>query len=320
MLQYDYTLDFCKTECIIIQNICTIFHELVQRGKYMSNIIKINKITAINCFDISPNFYLGEHMHNDWEFIYADSGKLDYISAGKRYTLSRGEIVFHPPGALHETICDGKHSASFFNMIFNTKSRCMSCFKNGAIRVPSELIPLLKAIITESERAYVVSSEPLLKQPDAGDDGEQIVRSLTELFLLQLRRHLLNAEGNIPGESSQLSGAEFPTDAVSAYLADHISEQINLDELAQRFYFGKTYLCVNFKKKTGKSIIDSFLDMKIAKAKVMLREENTPIQIISESLGFSSAEYFSRVFKKRVGYSPTDFRNKLITGTKVVKE
>ena len=311
---------FVKLNATLFKTSAQSFASLCKGEKYMSDVIKINKIKAINCFDISPNFYLGEHMHNDWEFIYADSGKLDYISSGKRCTLSRGEIVFHHPGALHETICDGKHSASFFNMIFNTKSRCMSCFKNGAVKVPSELIPHLKAIITESERAYVVSSEPLLKRLDAGDDGEQIVRSLTELFLLRLRRHILNTVRNMTNESTRLSGAEFSTDAVSAYLAEHISEQINLDELAQHFYFGKTYLCGNFKKKTGKSIIDSFLDMKIEKAKVILREENTPIQIISESLGFSSAEYFSRIFKKRVGYSPTDFRNKLITGTKVIKQ
>lgn len=286
----------------------------------MADIIKLNKIVAINCFDISPSFKYEEHIHNDWEFLYADSGSLDYKTSGEMHHLSRGEIIFHRPGVLHGTFCDGEHSASFFNMIFSSKSRAMKCFEERPIRVPLDLIPLLDSIIKESERTYFVSRDILQKRIDAPDDGEQIVQSLTELFLLRLRRHILKKNDISSHSGLRAENFEFSTDEIVKYLSENITSNISLDKLAEHFHFGKTYLCVQFKKKTGKSIIDYFLDIKISKSKTLLRETKDTIAQISDMLGFGSPEYFSRIFKKRTGYSPTEFRNMLITGTKVKKE
>lgn len=284
----------------------------------MADTIKLRKVVAINCFDISPTFKFEEHTHSDWEFLYADSGSLNYKANGKTYTLSRGEIVFHRPGVLHGTFCDGEHSASFFNMIFSCSSRAMQCFDGCSVRVPLDLIPLLDSIIKESEKTYFVSRDILTKKSDSPDDGEQIVRALTELFLLRLRRHILKK--NDLNSEIRAENFEFSTDEVVKYLSENITSTINLGTLSGHFHFGKTYLCEQFKRKTGKSIIDYFLDMKISKSKILLRESTDSVQMISGSLGFGSAEYFSRIFKKRTGYSPTEFRNMLITGTRVKKE
>ena len=53
------------------------------------------------------------------------------------------------------------------------------------------------------------------------------------------------------------------------------------------------------------------------KAKIMLREEATLIQEISDMMGFSTPDYFSRVFKKRSGYSPTAYRNLALIDLKI---
>ena len=279
----------------------------------MSDIIRLNKIVAVNCYDISPDFNLESHSHGDWEFLYVDSGTLCYTVCKNQHTLSRGEIVFHKPGESHATQCDGVHSASFFNIIFSSKSRAMQCFAGKSMKVPKSLLPILSALISECERTYFVSGERLKKLLDAPSDGEQFVKELTELFLLSLRRHILNTAYNVKSEEFHGKEQNFSTDAVTDYLSKQLSSNISLDKLAAHFYCGKTFLCTQFKKRTGKSVIDCFLDMKIEKAKIILREESAAIQTISESLGFSSPEYFSRIFKKRTGFSPTEFRNMLIT-------
>ena len=204
-------------------------------------------------------------------------------------------------------------------MIFSSNSHAMQCFDGFPIKVPLDLIPLLNAIVKEAERTYLVSDSDLKKLPNAPDDGEQIVKTLTEIFLLKLRRHILKKEDIISESGSRSVNFEFSTNEVVKYLSDRIMSNINLDTMAQHFHFGKTYLCVQFKKKTGKSIVDYFLDMKISKSKSLLREDNTPIQEISALLGFGSPEYFSRVFKKRTGYSPSEFRNMLITKSRITK-
>ena len=61
-------------------------------------------------------------------------------------------------------------------------------------------------------------------------------------------------------------------------------------------------------KKIG--IIDYFIDMKIEVAKNKLLENIMTLRQISESLGFSDYNYFSRTFKKRTGATPLEFRKK----------
>ena len=64
-----------------------------------------------------------------------------------------------------------------------------------------------------------------------------------------------------------------------------------------------------FKKEVGRSIVDYALDRRIDEAKRLLLEGTMPLQQIAEYVGFTDYNYFSRVFKKRSGYSPTDYRH-----------
>ena len=59
--------------------------------------------------------------------------------------------------------------------------------------------------------------------------------------------------------------------------------------------------------------MNRFLTLKIDKAKQMLREEQISISDISESLGFDTPQYFSRMFRRYTGTSPRDFRNSVLS-------
>lgn len=97
---------------------------------------------------------------------------------------------------------------------------------------------------------------------------------------------------------------------IEEYFAEHISESITLKELSKTLNFSSSYLNSIFRNSTGKSIISAFTDMKIEQAKIYLEKNNYSVTQISESLGFSSVHYFSRVFKKSVGCSPSEYLEK----------
>ena len=285
----------------------------------MSKIIHIKKPVAINIFDLSPNFIFDTHVHEDWEFIYVDSGTLGYISDGVPGTLRQGEILFHRCGVPHSTICDGKHSASFFNVIFRSDSKALNIFGKHPVKVPDTITPLLNKMIEEAEHTYVISSQPLKKRCDAHPDGEQLFLGYAEMFLLLLRRHVLESESTSHNKKHIQNVQDLPSDEIIEYLKAHLSEKISLDILSEHFHTSKTQLCVKFKKINGTSIINFFLDLKIAEAKKLLREKNMPISNISEALGFESPEYFSRCFKEHVGHSPRVFRRMLISDAAIKK-
>ncbi len=70
----------------------------------------------------------------------------------------------------------------------------------------------------------------------------------------------------------------------------------------------RTYLYRLFKEETGLSIIDYINSRKISRAETLLINDSISIKDVAEAVGFSDQMYFSRVFKKFKGMSPTDFR------------
>ena len=107
---------------------------------------------------------------------------------------------------------------------------------------------------------------------------------------------------------------------ICEHMKNHIYGNLSLDDLTERFHFGKSFLCEQFKKNTGKSPINYYLDLKLSEAKRLLREGDMTITEIAENLGFESPEYFSRYFKKRVGHSPRDFKKMLINDATLRKK
>ena len=67
-----------------------------------------------------------------------------------------------------------------------------------------------------------------------------------------------------------------------------------------------------FKKETGKSIINYLLDERLESAKMLIREGSLSLSDIAVETGFSDYNYFSRIFKKRVGVSPISYKKNII--------
>jgi AraC-like DNA-binding protein len=88
----------------------------------------------------------------------------------------------------------------------------------------------------------------------------------------------------------------------------HIYDDIKLESLAVEAGYNTYYLSRLFKKETGISIKDYILTQKIEKAKIILKNTEVDINEISNSLSFHSPSYFSTVFKRIVGVTPTDYR------------
>lgn len=97
---------------------------------------------------------------------------------------------------------------------------------------------------------------------------------------------------------------------VREYLDEHFAEKIALSELAERFGISKFYLTRVFKEQYGVSINHYLLQVRITKAKNMLRFTDEKIETIGHICGLGEANYFSRTFKQEEGISPSEYRGK----------
>lgn len=80
--------------------------------------------------------------------------------------------------------------------------------------------------------------------------------------------------------------------------------------IAQELHYTNAYVCTVFKQKYGITIHDYINMVRIARAKELLEGTNDSLSSIAERVGYENDSYFSRVFKKSEGISPSDFRRR----------
>lgn len=104
------------------------------------------------------------------------------------------------------------------------------------------------------------------------------------------------------------SGREYSLQDIKAYLDENWQKKIVLDKLADKFFINKFYLARLFKNQYGSSILNYVMDLRITQAKKMLRFTDKQIELIARECGFEDANYFTRMFKKVEGSSPSEYR------------
>lgn len=97
---------------------------------------------------------------------------------------------------------------------------------------------------------------------------------------------------------------------VKKYIGEHLTERLSLNEVAAVFGISPNYLSQLFGKYNDVGFSEYINQCKINEAKKLLGEGNLKVYEVAEQLGFESAFYFSKVFKKVEGISPTEFINK----------
>jgi two-component system response regulator YesN len=148
------------------------------------------------------------------------------------------------------------------------------------------------------------------RDPIAGPHIEKLLHpaAFTErregIILLE---HMINVfESYHDAQSSRLRGDVLGT--VLKYIEMHLDGDLSMTHLAEQVYLNPDYLSRLFKLAKGITLSEYIAVLKIQRSKELLSEPQLLIQDIAKSLGFTSAGYFSRFFKKETGQTPQEFR------------
>lgn len=98
---------------------------------------------------------------------------------------------------------------------------------------------------------------------------------------------------------------------ICSYILDNMGIDITMDNIASNFGLSKDYFGKLVKQKTGQSFKTIYTDIKMEYAKMLIRNSQHKMYEISDMLGYSSADYFARVFKEIFGMSPAEFRKNI---------
>lgn len=92
------------------------------------------------------------------------------------------------------------------------------------------------------------------------------------------------------------------------YIEENYQKDIFLDDVSRQLNISPYYFSKVFKKKVGKNFIEYLIDVRMEKAKELLRNSSKSIKEICLEVGYADSSYFSRIFKKNVGVSPREYK------------
>jgi len=97
---------------------------------------------------------------------------------------------------------------------------------------------------------------------------------------------------------------------VKHYVADNFSKDIKLNDMAKKVNMSYHYFSKFFKDETGHNFTDYLANIRIKEARKLFHEDTCSIKEVSVQVGYKDPNYFSKIFKKMVGLTPTEFRER----------
>lgn len=89
-----------------------------------------------------------------------------------------------------------------------------------------------------------------------------------------------------------------------------LKEPLTLQYFSEKLGVNGSYLSNLFRRETGKTITQYVTDQRLKHAENLLRYTNKPVRSVAAEVGIGDAQYFSRLFRKKTGMKPTEYRRK----------
>ena len=235
------------------------------------------------------------HFHEFYELYYLISGERIHMIESEVYHIKANSFVLFPPRTMHHSY--GEKDVPFKRIVLYFTPDMIT--SESARNLLSQKVRIFSSKNQRTSPVYYVlkSIDQELRSEESFHE-EYAAATLNQLAFTILRLHF---------PSVQSTPKTRPAQAVS-YIHQHYGEEISVQDLASMLYVSPYYLCHEFKKATGKTIIQYLNITRILHAQRLLLETEKNITQISKEVGFSNITHFNRIFKSITGVSPREKR------------
>jgi len=247
------------------------------------------------------------HYHEFCKILLLVSGRGSYFVDGKHYRLSSGDIVLIGSRSVHkpEFPDNGPYeriilyvSPEYLQKMSTPDSDLLSLFSGSDGHVLRLKEPRRKAVFSLAER--------LEKDLSHNGFGRDVLSQADLLHLLvELGRSMRDSAANLPRPTMPENRR---VQEIMAYLDESLTEEIDIDFLAERFYISKFYMMRLFQKETGTTIYAYLTQKRLLRARELMNG-GTRATEACYACGFRSYSSFTRAYSKYFGTTPTGRTN-----------
>lgn len=279
--------------------------------KYFSYQVKkeiiVQKLITIEALDISGDYRYPEESHEFYEFAYIDAGSIQCCLEGETVRLRQGDFLLIPPFRAHAYQAVKEQPAAVFIICFRSHSDYLSILDHK-IPLDKEARQMIFEIIRESKNAFVFPFDKKLKPMDTPLFGaQQLVENGIEKLLILLIRNQIRQSHDIIFVMNSMELEHSLSSDIIQLLKEQLYGSVTLEDISLQTHYSKTFLNNLFKKSTGMPIMKYYSTLKIREAKKLLRE-NTAVATVASRLNYESPTYFTKVFKKHTGMTPSAYK------------
>lgn len=239
------------------------------------------------------------HCHEDLaEVLLILKGQGRYTIDLRRQDVMAGDIVLCNGGALHDEFSQAEASYQTLCVAIGNLSlpglppHCLIGDKFNPVFHQTEQFEDLKQLFCQIDRHAAEREE-----------GYQALCQYLMLASLELVKRMVSGRKDASWTQETSMFAQ-----IAKYIDLHYMEDVTIEQLVQQFYISPYHLSHMFRQKTGYSLKQYILRRRIGEAQIRLVSTQDSVQTISEAVGFEDASYFSRIFSKYIGQTPTEYR------------
>lgn len=252
------------------------------------------------------------HWHNELELIYIASGACIYRTSRREYHLQAGDAIYLNPGILHALEPTEENTISYANLF----ERTFLTGTDGSYFDLNYVTPVLLQKSVEAVPIYhnAEGTEPVL---DLIRQTIAVCRDEPPFFAMTLRnvlseiwkylyRRVQECKDQKPGQQMEVNDTRVKQ--MLLYIVEHYQSKISIPELAGIINISERECYRLFRQYLGQTPNLFLQRYRIQKAGNLLRNTQMPVAEIASAAGFESISYFSKIFKRLTGVTPSEYR------------
>ncbi len=255
---------------------------------------------------LEPTSEVSSHPQTCYEISYIITGEGWFEHEGQRINVGPGDLIFSPDQGIH-SIHAAEHSELYYAYVGFRLAFCDDPALAEHTALFSQGIPLLYRGNNHIYSNFRHCMDEFYREQPT--DFLMVEACLTRLILSCYRIFTSNAAEPDYTVGIQNSGQLLYR--VMKFVENHTSDPLTVAQVATGVGYSACYLSHLFKNKMGITLQEYISDRRIERAKELMALKRFTITEIAEQLGYLNLQSFSRTFKKKTGYTPSQYAQEI---------